>query len=68
MACLNCGRRGVLCRFGIHFWKRISDKDLIGKRQCRVCKKVQIAYSIIGEYDFRGNYKICGWKDTEVGV
>ena len=51
----------LLCKVGIHLFKKILDRHLLGKRKCRFCPKTQIAYSIIGEYDWKGNNKICGW-------
>lgn len=49
----------------IHIWKKIPDKHLLGKKQCRLCGKVQTAYSIIGKYNWRGDNKICGWEDIK---
>lgn len=55
----------LLCKLGIHIWKKIPDKYLLGRRKCRFCPKIQTAYSIIGKYDRRGNNKICGWEDED---
>ena len=49
----------------IHIYKRIPSRDYIGVRKCLLCGKVQIAYSIVCEYDWRGNSKICGWRDEK---